>query len=57
MQAVRFHFSVGPEVLVWEKVPRPAVGRSEELVRVYALGGNPIPTCIFPSQIVLPVGN
>ena len=56
MQAVRFHSSVGPEVLVLEGVPRPQVGADKVLIRAHAAGVNPIPSHTCPSQIVLPVG-
>jgi NADPH:quinone reductase-like Zn-dependent oxidoreductase len=42
MKAVRMHAFGGPEVLVYEDVPRPEPGDSEILVRVYAAGVNPI---------------
>src|SRR5580700_4130340 len=42
MKAVRIHVFGGPEVLVYEDVPRPVPGDSEILVRVYAAGVNPI---------------
>ncbi len=40
MKAVRFHRFGGPEVLVWEEVPEPAVGPRDVLIRVAAAGVN-----------------
>ncbi|MDF2435240.1 MAG: hypothetical protein JWP44_4871 [Mucilaginibacter sp.] len=42
MKAVRMHAFGGPEVLVYEDVPRPKSGADEILVRVHAAGVNPI---------------
>jgi NADPH:quinone reductase-like Zn-dependent oxidoreductase len=41
MKAVRVHEFGGPEVLVYEDVPRPVPGPGEVLVRVHAAGVNP----------------
>ncbi|WP_372013206.1 NADP-dependent oxidoreductase [Tistrella mobilis] len=41
MNAVRIHRFGGPEVLVYEAVPRPRPGPGEVLVRVHAVGVNP----------------
>ncbi|KYO49971.1 NADPH:quinone reductase [Tistrella mobilis] len=41
MNAVRIHRFGGPEVLVYEAVPRPRPGPGEVLVRVRAVGLNP----------------
>ncbi|MCW3095436.1 MAG: NADPH:quinone reductase [Chthonomonadaceae bacterium] len=41
MKAVRIHAFGGPEVLVYEDVPRPKPGADEILVRVHAAGVNP----------------
>ncbi|MEE1822246.1 NADP-dependent oxidoreductase [Streptomyces sp. BE20] len=41
MRAVRLHAFGGPEVLVYEEVPRPVPGPGEVLVRVHAAGINP----------------
>jgi len=42
MKAVRIHGNGGPEVLVYEDVPRPVPGEGQVLVRVEAAGVNPI---------------
>lgn len=42
MKAVRMHRYGGPEVLVYEDVPRPGPGPGEVLVRVRAAGVNPV---------------
>ncbi|MBI2298532.1 MAG: NADP-dependent oxidoreductase [Armatimonadetes bacterium] len=42
MRAVRIHEYGGPEVLRYEKVPRPRRNRGELLVRVRACGVNPV---------------
>ena len=42
MKAVRIHGYGGSEVLVYEDVPRPAVGADDLLVRVRAVSVNPI---------------
>jgi NADPH:quinone reductase-like Zn-dependent oxidoreductase len=41
MKAVRFHTYGGPEVLVYEDAPIPAVGDGEVLIRVHATSVNP----------------
>lgn len=41
MKAVRFHAFGGPEVLVYEDAPVPALGLGEVRVRVHAIGLNP----------------
>lgn len=41
MNAIRLHRFGGPEVLVWERAPRPAPGPGEVLVRAHAVGVNP----------------
>jgi NADPH:quinone reductase-like Zn-dependent oxidoreductase len=41
MKAVRQHAFGGPEVLVYEDAPRPALEPGEVLVRVHAIGLNP----------------
>lgn len=41
MMAVRLHAFGGPDVLRYEKAPRPAIGPGEVLVRVHAVGINP----------------
>jgi NADPH:quinone reductase-like Zn-dependent oxidoreductase len=42
MKAVRIHSFGGPEVLVYEDVPRPEPGPDELLVRVHAASVNPV---------------
>jgi NADPH:quinone reductase-like Zn-dependent oxidoreductase len=41
MKAIRFHAFGGPEVLVYEDAPKPALKPGEVLVRVHAVGINP----------------
>jgi NADPH:quinone reductase-like Zn-dependent oxidoreductase len=41
MKAVVIHAYGGPEVLIYEDVPRPEPGEDELLVRIYAAGVNP----------------
>jgi NADPH:quinone reductase-like Zn-dependent oxidoreductase len=41
MKAVRLHAFGGPEVLVYEDAPKPAVKAGDVLVRVHAVGVNP----------------
>jgi NADPH:quinone reductase-like Zn-dependent oxidoreductase len=38
MKAVRIHSRAGPEGLVYEDAPTPAIGRGEALIEVYAAG-------------------
>jgi NADPH:quinone reductase-like Zn-dependent oxidoreductase len=42
MKAVQFHDYGGPEVLKYEDVPKPEPGAGEVLVRVHAVGVNPL---------------
>jgi hypothetical protein len=42
MKAIRVHEFGGPEVLRFEEVPTPQPGRGEVLVRMYAIGVNPV---------------
>jgi NADPH:quinone reductase-like Zn-dependent oxidoreductase len=42
MNAVRMHRYGGPDVLVYEEVPRPTPGQGEVLIRVEAAGVNPV---------------
>jgi NADPH:quinone reductase-like Zn-dependent oxidoreductase len=42
MKAVRMHSYGGPEVLVYEDAPRPTPGPGEVLIRVHAVGVNPV---------------
>ncbi len=46
MKAVRVHEFGGPEVLCLEEVPTPQAGRGEVLVRMHAVGVNPVETYI-----------
>ena len=46
MQAIRVHEVGGPEVMVLEEVPTPTPGPGEVLVRVEAVGVNPVDTYI-----------
>jgi NADPH:quinone reductase-like Zn-dependent oxidoreductase len=41
MKAIQYYSEGGPEVLVYEDVPRPTAGPSEVLIRIYAAGVNP----------------
>jgi NADPH:quinone reductase-like Zn-dependent oxidoreductase len=41
MKAIHYYREGGPEVLVYEDVPRPEAGPGEVLIRVYAAGVNP----------------
>ncbi|MBO0793115.1 MAG: NADP-dependent oxidoreductase [Ktedonobacteraceae bacterium] len=41
MKAIQVYTEGGPEVLVYEDVPRPTAGPGEVLIRVYAAGVNP----------------
>src|SRR5262245_36233061 len=42
MKAVRIHAYGGPEALVYEDAPQPAIGANEVLVRVHAAALNPV---------------
>jgi NADPH:quinone reductase-like Zn-dependent oxidoreductase len=42
MKAVRMHAYGGPDVLVYEDAPRPAISTGEALIRVHAAGVNPL---------------
>jgi NADPH:quinone reductase-like Zn-dependent oxidoreductase len=42
MKAVRFYKYGGPDILVYEDVPRPSISDDEALVCVYAAGVNPV---------------
>ncbi len=46
MKAIRVHEFGGPEVLRLEEVPEPKPGRGEVLIRVKAIGVNPVETYI-----------
>jgi NADPH:quinone reductase-like Zn-dependent oxidoreductase len=51
MKAIRIHSYGGPEVLVYEEVPRPAPGPGEVRVKVYAAALNPVDRFIRLSRI------
>jgi len=59
MKAVQMHAFGGPEVLIYEYVPRPEPGANELFVRVNAAGVNPMDWKIregmFPEGIHLPL--
>ena len=42
MQAIQFHEYGGPEVMKYEDVPRPTPKANEVLIRVHAMGVNPV---------------
>ena len=42
MKAIRFHDYGGPEVMKYEDVPRPSPKANEVLIRVHAMGVNPV---------------
>jgi NADPH2:quinone reductase len=44
MKAIRVHSFGDPEVLKWEETPNPTVGAGQVLVRVKAVGVNPVET-------------
>ena len=46
MKAIRVHEFGGPEVLPLEEVPTPQPGAGQVLVRVHAIGVNPVETYI-----------
>src|SRR5215475_14374470 len=46
MKAIRVHEFGGPDVLRIEEVPTPQPGPGEVLVRMYAVGVNPVETYI-----------
>ncbi|SRR6266487_484571 len=46
MKAIRVHEFGGPEVLRLEKVPKPQPGSGQVLVRMHAIGVNPVETYI-----------
>ena len=58
MKAIRIHEFGGPEVMRLEEVPDPQVGPGQVLVRVFAIGVNPVDTYIragmYPSKPRLP---
>ena len=46
MKAIRVHEFGGPEVLRLEEVPKPQPGPGEVLIRMHAIGVNPVETYI-----------
>ena len=46
MKAIRVHEFGGPEVLQLEEVPTPQPGAGQVLVRMHAIGVNPVETYI-----------
>src|SRR4051812_18415481 len=46
MKAIRVHVTGGPEVLKLEDVPDPSPGPGQVLVKVHAVGVNPVETYI-----------
>src|SRR5437867_2000048 len=58
MKAIRVHEFGGPEVLRLEEVPTPEPGPGEVLVRMHAIGVNPVETYIragtYPYKPALP---
>jgi NADPH:quinone reductase len=46
MKAIRVHEFGGPEVLKFEELPTPSPGNGEVLVRLYAIGVNPVETYV-----------
>jgi len=64
MKAVRIHNYGGPEVLVYEEAPMPAISDEEVLIKVFAAGVNPVDwkireglrKTVFPSSLPLTMG-
>jgi NADPH:quinone reductase-like Zn-dependent oxidoreductase len=54
MDAIRVHEAGGPEVLRYERVPIPAIGAGEVLVRVHAVGVNPPDRYLRDGMRILP---
>ncbi len=58
MRAIRVHEFGGPEVMRLEDAPEPEAGRGRVVVRVRAIGVNPVDTYIragmYPSKPPLP---
>ena len=46
MKAIRVHKFGGPEVLQLEEVPDPKPGEGQVLVRIHAVGVNPVETYV-----------
>lgn len=58
MKAIRIHEFGGPEVLRLEEVPQPRPAPGQVLVRMHAIGVNPVDTYIrsgtYPQRPALP---
>ena len=54
MKANRIHMFGGPEVILFEDVPRPTPGSGEVLVRVHAAGVGPWDAWVRAGRSVLP---
>ena len=58
MKAIRVHKFGGPEVLQLEEVPDPKPGEGQALVRIHAVGVNPVETYVrsgaYPQLPTLP---
>ncbi len=46
MKAIRVHEFGGPEVMRFEEIPEPELGPDQVLIKVYAVGVNPVDTYI-----------
>ena len=46
MKAIRVHEFGGPEVMWLEEVPDPTAGPEEVVIRIHAIGVNPVDTYI-----------
>lgn len=56
MRAIRVHQFGGPEVLKVEQVPMPKYGEKEVLIRIHAVGVNPVETYIRSGKCVGALG-
>ena len=54
MKANRIHWFGGPEVILFEDMPRPTPGTDEVLVRVHAAGVGPWDAQVRAGRSVLP---
>lgn len=54
MKANRIHVFGGPEVILFEDVPRPTPGTGEVLIRVHAAGVGPWDAWVRAGRSVLP---
>ena len=52
MKAIRVHQFGGPEVLTLEDVPDPVAGKGQLVIRVHAVGVNPVDTYIRAGRSV-----